>query len=438
MRPSSMTPGHARAARIAYVAVILVATLSNLHPDWVVADAGPRLARAFHFAPHLSDAIDAARNVLLFAGLGGVWVATSRLSRPGATLVRLTVISLVFSAAIETLQLFSPVREASIIDVTTDTIGGLAGGLFTLGAFALIDERNRKRSFLGVPALVFAVGYSVATLAEVFFPLFRQDLLPNLGGSVTDRIGRAILAIRPGSIAQVALTDVLIFAPAGAFTVWALAEAGLGPGTGAVLAALLAAILYPATEVAHGVVGVPIVTGAIATHVAAATLGALVAAATFRRFAGMPTRSRARLVASGYAAVIAIWSWRPFRLDLSPVSMAQQFSSDHVVPLQALASRGDLFSVTDVIAQGLLFVPLGALVAVWPLRRRGALRGLLPTVYLAILLEAGKIPIAQRFMDVTHILIQCAGAAIGFLLVRRVGFAVRGELLDADSGAASS
>ncbi|MDQ6736534.1 MAG: VanZ family protein, partial [Gemmatimonadota bacterium] len=241
-----MTPGHARAARIAYVAVILVATLSNLHPDWIVADAGPRLARAFHFAPHLSDAIDAARNVLLFAGLGAVWVATSRLARPGATLVRITVISFVFSAAIETLQLFSPVREASIIDVTTDTIGGLAGGLFTLGAFSLVDERNRKRSFLGVPALVFAAGYAVATLAEVFFPLFRQDLLPNLGGGITDRIGRAIVAIRPESITQVAVTDVLIYAPAGAFAVWALAEAGLAPWTGAILAAVLAAVLYPA------------------------------------------------------------------------------------------------------------------------------------------------------------------------------------------------
>ena len=33
MRPSSMTPAHARAARLAYVVIILVATLSNLYPD---------------------------------------------------------------------------------------------------------------------------------------------------------------------------------------------------------------------------------------------------------------------------------------------------------------------------------------------------------------------------------------------------------------------
>jgi hypothetical protein len=33
-------------------------------------------------------------------------------------------------------------------------------------------------------------------------------------------------------------------------------------------------------------------------------------------------------------------------------------------------------------------------------------------------------------MDVTHILIQSAGAALGFLLVRRMGYSVNGELLD--------
>ena len=141
-----MTPGHARTARLAYLAVVLVATLSNLHFDPSMADVAPRLVRALNFTPHLSDAIDAARNVLLFAGLGAVWIATSRLKRPGATLVRATVLSFVLSACVETLQLFSPVREASLIDVTTDTIGGLVGGLITLAAFSVLDENEIGRA----------------------------------------------------------------------------------------------------------------------------------------------------------------------------------------------------------------------------------------------------------------------------------------------------
>ena len=424
-----MTPAHARAARLAYVAVVLVATLTNLHPDWSQADVAPRLIRALQFSPHMSDAIDAARNVLLFAGLGAVWVATSRLARPAGTLVRLTVISFVFSGAIEALQLFSPVREASIIDVTTDTVGGLLGGLFTLGAFNLIDEGARKRSYLGVPALVFAAGYGLATMAEVFFPLFRQDLLPNLGGGVGERIGRAIAAIRPESISAMAPSDVLIFLPVGLFAVAAFCESGVAPWIAAAVVVVMAAAIYPALEVVHGVASIPIVLGAAVIHVLAASLGALLAAVFLPRIGALRPLARARVVACTYPAIIMIWSWRPFKLDLSPGSMFDQFTGDHLIPLQALASRGDLFSVTDVIAQGLLFFPLGALLAVWPVRRSGPLRGIMPAIYLAVLLEAGKIPIAERFMDVTHILIQCAGCAIGFLLVRRVGYRVSGELL---------
>lgn len=431
MRPSSMTPGHARAARLAYVAIVLVATLSNLHLDPSWADVAPRLARALNLSPHMSDAIDAARNVLLFAGLGAVWIATSRLARPSATIVTLTIISLVLSASVETLQLFSPVREASLIDVTTDTIGGLIGGLVTLGAFAVIEESPRKRSYLGVPAVIFAAGYGLATIMESFIPLFRQDLLPNLGGSVGDRIGHAIVAMRPESISQIPLIDVLVFFPAGLFAVAALVESSVPSAIAALIVVFAAVVLYPVVEVVHGVAAEPIILGAALIHVVAASVGAIVAAAWLGAFSRrFSTRMRARLVAAAYSLVIMVWSWRPFRLDLSASSMRDQFTADHLIPLQALAQRGDLFSVTDVVAQGVIFVPLGALLAVWPLRRQGALRGLLPAIYLAILLETGKIPIAERFMDVTHILIQSAGAALGFLLVRRMGYRVNGEILN--------
>lgn len=425
-----MTPGHARAARLAYIAVVLLATLSNLHfdPNW--ADVAPRLTRALNFTPHMSDAIDAARNVLLFAGLGGVWIATSRLARPTATLVRLTVLSLLLSGCVETLQLFSPVREASLIDVTTDTIGGLAGALVTLGAFSVINEGAGKRSYIGIPAVILAGGYGFATIMESFIPLFRQDLLPQLGGSIGDRIARAIAAMRPESILQIPLTDVLIFFPAGLFAVVALVESGVPAAVAAVIVVCAASVTYPAIEVVHGVVAEPIILGAALTHVVAASIGAVVAAGGSGAFsARFPIRVRARLVATGYSLLIMIWSWRPFRLDLSGASMAEQFTADHLIPLQALAGRGDLFSVTDVVAQGAIFFPLGALLAVWPLRHQGPLGGLMPAIYLAIVLEAGKIPIADRFMDVTHILIQSAGAALGFLLVRRVGYKVNGELL---------
>ena len=297
MRPSSMTPGHARAARLAYIVVVLVATLSNLHLDPATADVAPRLARALDFTPHLSDAIDAARNVLLFAGLGAVWVATSRLARPSTTLLTLAIVSFLLSASVETVQLFSPVRDASVIDVMTDTMGGLLGGLVTLGAFAVINESAGKRSYLGIPALIFAVGYGLATIMESFIPLFRQDLLPNLGGSIGDRIGRAIVAMRPDSLWQIPRTDFLIFLPAGLFAVAALAEAGVPAAVGAVVVVLGAAIIYPVVEVVHGVASEPIILGAALVHVIAVGLGAGRAAWWLAPFARRcPRRARAALI----------------------------------------------------------------------------------------------------------------------------------------------
>jgi hypothetical protein len=318
-----------------------------------------------------------------------------------------------------------------MIDVTTDTLGGLFGGLITLGAFAVIDEGARKRSFIGIPAVMLAASYGLATVMEAFIPLFRQDLLPQLGGGIGDRIGRAIQAIRPESISQIPFTDGLIFFPAGLLAVVALVESGVTGAVAAIAVICAAAIVYPLVEVVHGVAAEPIILGAACIHMVAASLGAIAAALWLtpfnRRF---PIRVRAGVVAAVYSLVIMIWSWRPFRLDFSVSSMSDQFTGSHLIPLQALASRGDLFSVTDVVAQGVIFFPLGALLAVWPLRKKGLLHGMLPAIYLAIVLEVGKIPISDRFMDVTHILIQSAGAALGFLLVRRLGYRVNGELLE--------
>lgn len=433
MRPSSMSPGHVHVARVAYVAVILLATLSNLHFDPTVADVAPRLQRALNLSPHMSDAIDAARNVLLFAGLGVVWIATSRLIRTSKVLLTLTLLSLVLSGCVETLQLFSPIREASLLDVTTDTIGGLVGGLITLGAFAVASESAGKRSYVGVPAVVFAAAYGLATVMEAFIPLFRQDLLPNLGGSIGERIGRAVVAVRPESVTQFPVIDTLIFFPAGVFGVAALIEGGVSRWLAVWIVIFAAVVIYPAVEVMHGVASMPIIIGAALAHVVGVAAGAIAAGLLLRTFSsGVHSRTRANIAAVAYSLAIMVWSWRPFRLDLSTQSMADQFTASHLLPLQALSSRGDLFTVTDVVAQGVLFLPLGALLAVWPVRSRGWMRGLLPAVLLAIVLEVGKIPLAERFMDVTHILIQSAGAAVGFLLLRRTGYQPHGELLGED------
>jgi len=112
------------------------------------------------------------------------------------------------------------------------------------------------------------------------------------------------------------------------------------------------------------------------------------------------------------------------RAQTSPPPPAQQLTAAHLVPLASLSGRVDVFSALHVAQQFLLFLPLGSVLAVWPLRRS---RHLWPAVWLAVGIEAGHIVIADRFFDVTNALVSCGGLGIGWLVVQRSGFAPHRE-----------
>lgn len=419
-------------ARAAYVGVIALATLTRLALDPSLADVPARWHRAFIVLPHLtqgSDYVDAARNVLLFAGLGAVWIATSRLVRPWATIARITTIGLLLSCTVETIQLFSPVRDSSILDVTTNTTGAFLGAVLTFRVLRFVQSRRGRPMYVGVPAAIFAVAYGIAISAEAFFPLLRRPTLPNVTSGVRSRLALGWASFAPASFAAIPITDFFLYFPAGALAVAAAVEAGVSPGAAWPVVAVAGVIVMAFVELVHAVVLEPVSGGAFLMHGFAIAAGALVAARSLRSFARVSASGRAAYALACYCAIIAMWSWRPFHLELSASAMREQFSPEHVVPMAALADRQDMFSVTDVVAQALLFVPVGALLAVWPLRRTGPLKKLVPVLYLSTALELGKIAVADRFMDVTHVLIQCAGAAIGYALMRLAGFVPYGQLL---------
>ena len=88
------------------------------------------------------------------------------------------------------------------------------------------------------------------------------------------------------------------------------------------------------------------------------------------------------------------------------------------------------FSVADVLILFLLFLPLGGLLAVWPLRSKGRLAGFAPAIYLAVVLEVCQIFVAGRSLDITDLLVQSAAAMVGWTVVRRAGFSPYGAQLD--------
>ena len=416
------------AARWGYVVVVLLATLTQLHFSPDLAAAGERLARAFTPSLGWRDAIDGLRNTVLFAGLGAVWVVTSRSGNVRAEIRRATLVGLALSATVEGLQVFSPVRTASIVDVTTNTLGALlgAGGVALL--IAAVVAAKGARSYLGVPTLLVAGAYAGAALCEALTPLFGPAALPWTAGGPVGRLDAALHAAGPISFDTLPLIDLLLFAPVGFLFVMLLRERGrdarrvgvAGAGAGLALVA----------ELGHGMLGFPIWWGAVLVRVAGVGLGGWAAQRALPALTQLlrgAARARAALLA--YGALLVLWGWRLFlpRTDLHAI--AAQLAPENLVPLASLAQRVDAFSALHVLQQFLLYLPLGSVLAVWPLRLTGRWAHLWPGVWLAVVIELGHVLIVDRTFDPTNALIACAGLAIGWVVVRRSGFVPYGEAL---------
>ena len=426
-----MTPrGRFLAARLAYVAIILFATVTELHFSPDLTAAADRLARAFTPSLGWRDAIDGLRNTVLFAGLGVTWVMSSLSGRVGAEIERATLVGFGLSVTVEGLQVFSPVRTASIVDVTTNTLGAFAGAVVVALFLAALHRARGARSYLGVPTLLLTGAYTLAVLCEALTPLFRSTPLPGLNGGPLDRWRGALALAQPLRLGAVPWSDLLLFAPAGFLVVMLLTERGRSARqTWQPVAAAGAACAFGA-ELVHGMFGLSIRWEAAAIHALALGAGAWWAKRRLSLLSQtLRGETRALAVIAAYAVLLVVWGWRPFLPQTEFGAIAQQLTPAHLVPLASLAQRMDVFSVLHVAQQFLLFLPLGCLLAVWPLRLRGRWSHLWPAVWLAWGIEVGHLVLADRYLDVTNALIACAGLGIGWLALRRSGFARYGEAL---------
>jgi glycopeptide antibiotics resistance protein len=410
-----------RTTRIAYVGVVALATLTDLHLSGDLSAAARRLARSLDPTLGLGDALDGLRNVALFAGLGAVWMATSGAGRVKAEIRRAVLVGCLLSAFVEGVQLFSPSRTASIMDLATNTLGAWLGALGVAYLIADVARTKGAKSYLGIPAFLVAGSYVLAVLCEVLTPLFSADMDTNMGSGPLTWLQISLHASLPLAFSQIPVTDFLLFAPAGFLVVMMLSERGVGDAWPRV--AVVGSLLVIVAEVAHGLIRLPIRWEAAAVHVVAWSIGAWGA----HRWLGPLSRAlrgaeRARYAFGAYAVVLALWGWRPFFPETSPSIIASQFTLGHFIPLQALAQRMDTFSVLHIAQQFFLYFPMGCMLAVWPLRFTGRWSHLWSGVWLAAIVEVGHILVEGRFFDLTNWIIACAGLGIGWLLVRRVGF----------------
>lgn len=415
-------------ARLAYVVVLLIATLTPFTYDPDPSQLGFRLVRAFQ--PYLSgmDVIDGARNVVLFAGWGVVWALTTAGNAQRAIL-RATLTGALISITVEAIQLLSSNRKTSVLDITTNTAGSFLGALVLIVLIFLARERRGARSFVGIPTILFAASYTAAVFFEAFSPVFSDGVIDGVRGGPFTRLRLALAAMPSQSLFDVTWSDLIIFLPAGSLLVAAWSEAGLSYRVALLRTVVTGWILVVIAELLHGGLGQRVELGAILLHGVALTLGAWLASRYLPRLT-MALRGRDRVLALMlvYVAVLVVWAWRPLYPEVSLAGIASKFQGDWYKPLAALSLRYDFFTVVDVCNQFLLYLPFGALLAVWPLRRHGPLAGPLPAMWVALVLETGQIMVVGRMLDVTDLMIMVSGASIGWAVVRRAGYPIYGVL----------
>lgn len=416
--------------RLAYMAVLLLATLSpfGLDPTW--ANIAARLGRALHPSLAASDAVDAVRNVVLFAGWGTVWMITAPGTRVWASLRTAVITGAGISLTVESLQLWSTLRRASVVDVFTNTAGSALGALVLLTLVLVIRSKRGERSFVGIPAITIAGSYTAAAFAEALIPLFRQAAYPNVYGGPFGRFRVSLELFEFGSILPIPISDIVLFLPVGVYGVAALVERGQSYRQAGLRVSVAGGLLFALAEIGHGFLGQPIQLGPFIAHALGVTLGAVAAVLWLP---GLTRQLRGHRRPLGlfvlHAFVLCLWSWRPFIPELDPSIIGYNLFERWWLPLASLGQRLDMFSVVDVSAGFFLYLPLGALLAVWPLRQRGVLRSFFPGIYLAALTELSQLLIAGRFMDVTDFLVQGAGVVVGWTVIRRAGFNPYGHML---------
>ena len=418
-------------ARLAYVVVLGLATLWSIRWDPRPHAVAHRLRLMLDPPVSPRDAVDAARNVVLFAGWGVVWLLTAPRRRTRRALILAVATGAAISLTVELMQVLSATRRASVLDLATNTLGALLGAAVVAAAVRVIESRRGRALSVGVPGLVFAGAYGLAVLGEAMVPLFRQGLVEGAGGGPIRRLSLAVSQFSWDSLAVVPRIDIALFLPAGALAVVALMEEGLPRSRAVAWAALAGAAMVTAVEVGHGILGLPILAGAALVHalsvVAGAAFAGLVLPAATRHW---HDRGRARVLLAAYLVSLLAWTLRPFVFQTELRTIAAGLSGQWWIPLRSVAERMDVFSVIDVMNGFLLYLPLGALLAVWPLRRRGWLAGPTPAVAVAVAMELAQLVVRTRTLDITDMMVQSAGAVVGWVLVRRAGYRRQGEMLD--------
>jgi glycopeptide antibiotics resistance protein len=137
----------------------------------------------------------------------------------------------------------------------------------------------------------------------------------------------------------------------------------------------------------------------------------------------------------GYALVIALFAWSPFKFEMEPATVAQKLMHDsNLVPFKEHFAVRSLASAVDIVKEAGLFVPFGLLLSLllleirpyMPRLRAVLLAGVISAAF-ATVTELSQAVCVGRYLDVTDILLGGCGGLCGAVLLQLFRLAAPGQ-----------
>jgi VanZ family protein len=322
------------------------------------------------------------------------------------------------SGAVEFVQLFSPERSPSVVDLITNTFGSVVGALigWPLARWIWPVASVRIRQWLlSRPVAACAVAVTAGVLFVGLLPSYNKQ-----GGSgVTHAFKMARLipfgspagGSTPAAKAGLWSAELLGWLVVGGLFAMAARESGRRGFRAVALVVALATVISLVVEVLQLIVPGHDVD---LTSVALATCGSGVGATLVTRFAAVDARGWAMpaLLIWGLATLLAAWNPLSFTWPKPPY-----FRPERIVPFWSYFNSRTLEDLTDVVGQAAVFVPLGALLAArsW---RRSFLSAFLIGFGFGVVLEFGQAFLPARTSDVSDAISAAAGTGLGLALWR--------------------
>ena len=364
---------------------------------------------------------DVWSNVFLFVPWGlllALWRGARSRSGFFATLVLALLSAACLSGSVEFLQLFAPMRTTSVVDLVTNVFGAGVGALigWPLAVFIWPVVSVRIRQSLearpmGACALAIMISFLFAGLAPAYVKTERSGVAAAIESARWIPFAPAPGA--PARRAKVCLwgAEFLAYTLLGGSLVLAARESGRSGFRAVGLTVAAAGCLSLVTEsIQIFVPGRDVDFTSVVLACSGAAIGGT-AVASLRRLSWRDWTIPALVI---WALATLLTAGNPLRFAWPAQSV---WRVGAIVPFWSYFGSRSLEDLTDVIAQVMVFVPLGALLAARS-RRQSFAAAVLIGFGLGVIIEIGQAFLPERSADISDAISASAGAGLGLALWR--------------------